>query len=157
MWLLSFVPDSILVHVVNAILILGAVATFLSYFVINRILRWFPPLAPYITFIQLLSAAVLLAGVYFKGSYQTEADWRARVAEAESRVAKAEAESQEANAKLAKAMDGKIKYIKGRTEYIKQYVDREVVKYDVKFAPGGQCEIPKEFIKALNDAAEPPK
>ena len=72
MWLLSFVPDAMLVHVVNAILILGAVATFLSYFVINRILRWFPPLAPYLTFIQLLSAAVLLAGVYFKGSYQTE-------------------------------------------------------------------------------------
>jgi hypothetical protein len=32
-----------------------------------------------------------------------------------------------------------------------------VIKYDTKFAPGGVCEIPKEFIKAINDAAEAQK
>jgi hypothetical protein len=36
-------------------------------------------------------------------------------------------------------------------------VDREVVKYDTKFMPGGICEIPREFIKSHNDAAEVPK
>ena len=51
----------------------------------------------------------------------------------------------------------KTQIIKTRGEDIVKYVDREVVKYDTKFAPGGECEIPKEFIKALNDAAEPPK
>ena len=48
-------------------------------------------------------------------------------------------------------------YITTRGKDIVKYVDREVVKYDTKFASGGQCEIPKEFIKALNDAAEVPK
>ena len=35
-----------------------------------------------------------------------------------------------------------------------KYVDREVVKYDTKFAPGGICEIPKEFFTAHDDAAK---
>jgi hypothetical protein len=51
----------------------------------------------------------------------------------------------------------KTQVIKTRGEDIVKYVDREVVKYDTKFAPGEECEIPKEFIKAINDAAEGPK
>ena len=70
MWMLNFIPDAFLEMVVNGILITGAILTFLSYFVINRILRWIPGLSPYLTVIQIISAALLLAGTYFKGSYQ---------------------------------------------------------------------------------------
>ena len=146
--MLSFVPDSFLEHVVNAILIIGAVATFLSYFVINRVLRWFPPLAPYLTFVQILSAVVLLAGVYFKGSYQTEAEWRAKVAEVETRVAKAEAESRDANDKLAKKGAARVVVIKQRGTIVRQYIDREVTKYD------DSCKIPDVVVKAHNAAAK---
>ena len=148
MWMLSFVPDAFLEHVVNAILIVGAVATFLSYFVINRVLRWFPPLAPYLTFVQLVSAALLLAGVYFKGSYQTEAEWRARVAEVEAKVAQAEAESRQANDKLAKTGADRVRVIKERGLVVKQYIDREVVRYD------DSCKIPDAVVKAHNAAAK---
>ena len=148
MWMLSFVPDAFLEHVVNAILIVGAVATFLSYFVINRVLRWFPPLAPYLTFVQLVSAALLLAGVYFKGSYQTEAEWRAKVAEVEAKVAKAEAESRQANDKLAKKVADRVRVIRERGLVVKQYIDREVVKYDES------CKIPDAVVKAHNAAAK---
>jgi len=51
----------------------------------------------------------------------------------------------------------KTQIVRTRGENIIKYVDREIVKYDTKFAPGGICEIPKEFIKAHNDAAELPK
>ena len=146
--MLSFVPDAFLEHVVNAILIVGAVATFLSYFVINRVLRWFPPLAPYLTFVQLVSAALLLAGVYFKGSYQTEAEWRAKVAEVEAKVAKAEAESRQANDKLAKKVADRVRVIRERGLVVKQYIDREVVKYDES------CKIPDAVVKAHNAAAK---
>ena len=148
MWMLSFVPDAFLEHVVNAILIVGAVATFLSYFVINRVLRWFPPLAPYLTFVQLVSAALLLAGVYFKGSYQTEAEWRAKVAEVEAKVAKAEAESRQANDKLAKKVADRVRVIRERGLVVKQYIDREVVKYDES------CKIPDAVVRAHNAAAK---
>ena len=157
MWMLSFVPDELLQYIVNGILIAGAVSTVLTLFVINRILRWFPALAPFYPVLQALSVILLAGGLFFKGSYATEMAWREKVKEAEEKVALAEQKAREANAELEKRGEVKVKYIKGRTEYIKQYIDREVVKYDTKFMPGGECEIPKEFIKAHNDAAEAPK
>lgn len=157
MWMLSFLPDSFLLMVVNGILITGVVLTFLSFFVINRLLRWFPPLAGWLNFLQIVSIVALLAGVYFKGSYQTEAEWRAKVAEVETKLKAAEETSKKENVKIVTKIVTKTQIVRTRGENIVKYVDREVVKYDTKFGPGGVCEIPKEFIKAHNDAAEAPK
>lgn len=131
--------------------------TMLTLFVINRLLLWFPAIAGYYRLIQGLSVAVFLLGVYLKGGYSTELAWRERVAEAQAAVALAETQAREANEALGQKTQVKIKYVQGRTEYIRQYIDREVIKYDTKFMPGGECEIPREFIKAHNDAAEAPK
>jgi hypothetical protein len=148
MWLLSWVPDSFLEHIVNGILIIGVIGTFLTFFVINRLLRWFPPIARWINTAQLVAAAVLLIGVYFKGSFQTEQDWRNKVAEAQAKVDKAEEEAKQANAALAKKSKEKVKVIKGREIIVKQYVDREVTKYD------NTCPVPAPVVKALNAAAK---
>jgi len=75
----------------------------------------------------------------------------------QDKVAAAEVQSKEENVKIVEKVVTKTQVIRTRGEDIIKYVDREVVKYDTKFAPGGECEIPKEFIKALNDAAEAPK
>ena len=83
--------------------------------------------------------------------------WEARVKEMEEKVAAAEVQSKEENIKIVEKVVNKVQIVKTRGQDIVKYVDREVVKYDTKFAPGGACEIPKEFIKALNDAAEAPK
>jgi hypothetical protein len=96
-------------------------------------------------------------GVYFTGGYGTEMEWRNRVAKLEEKVAKAEEQSKLANSKLNNKAQQKVKIIREKGIVVKQYIDREVTKYDTKFAPGGQCEIPKEFIKAHNDSAEAPK
>lgn len=157
MWMLSFVPDELLQYIVNGVLIAGAVSTFLTLFVINRILRWFPSLAAVYPILQAVSVTLLAGGLFFKGSYATEMAWRAKVKEAEDKVAIAEQKAREANEELERRGETKVKYIKGRTEYITRYIDKEIAKYDDKFRPGGECEIPKEFIKAHNDAAEKPK
>jgi hypothetical protein len=157
MWMLQFIPDSFLLLVVNGILITGAVLTFLSFFIINKVLRWFPPLAGWLNVLQIVSIALLLAGVYFKGSYQTEAEWRAKVAEVETKLKSAEEISKKENVKIVTKVVTKTQIVRTRGENIIKYVDREIVKYDTKFSPGGVCEIPKEFIKAHNDAAEAPK
>jgi hypothetical protein len=73
------------------------------------------------------------------------------------KLAKAEAESQKENVKIVEKIVTKTQIVKERGADIIRYVDREVVKYDTKFAPGGVCEIPNEFIKAHNDAAEQTK
>jgi hypothetical protein len=148
MWMLAFIPDSYLLLIVNAILVAGAVSCFLSFFIINRIMRFFPPLASFVGVFQLVSVVLLLAGVYFKGSYQTEQEWRARVAEVEAKVAKAEVEAKQANVQIDKKAEVKIKVIKQRAQIVRQYVDREITKYN------NTCVIPNEFVQAHNAAAK---
>jgi hypothetical protein len=100
---------------------------------------------------QVVSLVVLTAGVYFKGGYSTEMMWRERVAEMEARVAKAELQSKEANLALDKKSAEKVRVIKGREVVVKQYIDREVAKYNDK------CDIPRAFVDAHNQSAETPK
>jgi 4-hydroxyphenylpyruvate dioxygenase-like putative hemolysin len=107
---------------------------------------------------KVLGIALLVAGVYFRGGYGVEMAWRERVAEVEAKLKVAEEQSAKENVRIQERVVKKTEYITRRGQDIIQYVDREIVRYDTKFAPGGQCEIPREFIKALNQAAEaPPK
>ena len=106
---------------------------------------------------KVLGIALLVAGVYFRGGLAVEAEWRERVAEVEAKLAVAEQKSVDTNTKIDTAAKEKIRVIRGQTQIVRQYIDREVVKYDTKFLPGGQCEIPQEFIQAHNKSAERPK
>jgi len=96
-------------------------------------------------------------GLYMEGAMSNEQVWQLRVKEVETKLAKAEAESAKENTKIVTKIITQKEYIKTRGRDIVQYVDKEIVKYDSKFATGGVCEIPKEFIKAHNDAAQEPK
>jgi hypothetical protein len=60
-------------------------------------------------------------------------------------------ESVKENTKIETKYVNKVQVIKEHGAAVIQYVDREVVKYD------NQCVIPKEFIIAINRAAELPK
>jgi hypothetical protein len=152
MWLLHFLPDGFILSIVYLILAAGAGLTTASY-----LIKWIPGIAAYKLPMQIGGILLLICGVYFYGGYSTEIQWRERVREVEAKVAAAESQSKETNVQLVNKVVTKTQIVRIRGEDIVKYVDREVVKYDTKFAPGGECEIPKEFIKALNDAAEPPK
>jgi len=147
-WLLHFLPDSFIQFIVHTILLAGIVGCILSFFVVNKILRLLPGLSKYATLAQMVSAALLTIGVYLEGGYNTEMQWRERVAQVEAKVAQAEQQSKEANIKLDKKSAAKIKVIQGRQIVVKQYIDREVTKYDAT------CPIPKEVVKAHNAAAK---
>ena len=105
---------------------------------------------------QILGIALLVLGVYFRGGYAIEQEWRDKVAQVQLKVAAAEQLSKEENIKIVEKVVEKTKIVRTRGTDIIKYVDREVIKYDVKFAPGGVCEIPQEFITAYNRAAEVP-
>ena len=152
MWILHFLPDALILWICNIVLLAGILLTVTAFF-IKRI----PIINQYRIPAQVLGIALLVMGVYWRGGYAIEMEWRERVAEVEARVAAAEAKSAEENVKIVTKIVTKTQVIRTRGETITKYIDREIVKYDEKFAPGGQCEIPKEFIKALNDAAEAPK
>ena len=149
---MHFLPDAVILWTCNIVLLAGLLLTAAAFFIKN-----IPVINQYRIPAQVLGIALLVAGVYWRGGYAIEMEWRERVAEVEAKVAAAEAQSREENVKIVTKVVTKTQVIRTRGETITKYIDREIVKYDTKFAPGGQCEIPKEFIKAINDAAEAPK
>ena len=148
MWILQWLPNWIFYGIFFAGL-LGLLATY--------VMKFIPFVYVYRTPIQAVSILAIAIGTYMSGAISNEESWQARVKEMEAKVAAAEVQSVKENVKIVEKVVKKTEYITRRGQDIIQYVDREIVKYDTKFAPGGVCEIPKEFIKALNDAAEAPK
>lgn len=148
MWILKWLPDWIF----YAILFLGIIG-----YAATHLLRFIPIPAIYMykTPIQLVSIAFIVFGVFMAGAIHNEEAWIARVKEMEVKLAKAEAESAKENVKIVEKIVKQKEYITVRGEEIIKYVDREIVKYDEKFAAGGQCAIPKEFIEAHNKSAAP--
>jgi len=78
----------------------------------------------------------------------------ADIKELKDKVSVAEEQSVKETVKVETKYINKTQVIRERGQDVVQYIDREVVKYDTKFLPGGMCEIPKEFIEAHNKAAE---
>ena len=148
MWILQWLPDWLFYGIFFAGL-LGLLATY--------VMKFIPFVYVYRTPIQAVSILAIAIGTYMSGAISNEEAWQARVKEMEAKVAAAEAESQKENVKVVEKIVTKTQIVRTRGQDIVKYVDREIIKYDTKFAPGGVCEIPKEFIKAHNDAAEAPK
>ena len=149
MWILHFLPDAVILWFCNVLLFAGIVLVTAGFFA-DRI----PLVAQYQLPFRVLGIALLVLGVYFRGGLAVEAEWRERVAEVEARLVVAEQKSADANTKIDSAAKEKIRVIRGQTQIVRQYIDREVIKYDTKFLPSGQCEIPQEFIQAHNKSAE---
>jgi hypothetical protein len=148
MWIISFLPDWVF-HAITFVGVLGTVAGF--------VLGMIPVIKTYIIPIRVISILLLSIGLYLEGGLADYAVWEAKVKEVEAKLAEAELKSAKENTKIVTKVITKTQIVRTRGETITKYIDREIVKYDTKFAPGGQCEIPKDFIKALNDAAEQPK
>lgn len=148
MWILQWLPNWIFYLLFFAGL-LGIVATY--------VMKFIPFVYVYRTPIQVASVILIAIGTYMSGAISNEEAWVARVKEMELKVAAAEVQSAKENVKIVEKVVKKIEVVRVRGDDVVKYIDREIVKYDTKFAPGGVCEIPKEFIKAHNDAAEAPK
>ena len=150
MWILNWLPFWFF-YAVLGVGMIGLAITYLLRFVP------FPAIYIYKTPIQLISVALIAIGTYMSGAISNEEAWIARVKELEAKVEAAQVESIKENVKIETKVVTKTQVIKQRGEDIIQYIDKEIVKYDTKFLPGGICEIPKEFIEAHNKAAEAPK
>jgi len=148
MWILQWLPNWIFYAIFFAGL-LGLIATF--------VMKFIPLVYVYRTPIQAVSVVLIALGTYMAGAISNEEAWQARVKEMEAKVEAAAVESAQENVKIVEKVVKKTEYIKTRGQDIVKYIDKEIVKYDTKFLPGGQCEIPKEFIEAHNRAAEAPK
>ena len=136
MWIIKFLPDWIF----YAILVAGTIGLLIS--------RFMPPM--YKTAVQVGSLVAFVFGIFMAGAIHDNAAWVERVEEMKAKVAEAEAKGKEATVKVETKVVTKTQVIKEKAQIVRQYIDREIAKYD------SQCVIPKEFVKAHNDAAEAP-
>jgi hypothetical protein len=141
MWLLNWLPDWIF-YAVGLVGLIGLFSTYLLRFIP------IPAIYMYKTPIQLVSVLLIGFATYMSGGIANEEKWNARVKEVEAKVAAAEVESVKQNVKIVEKVVKKTEYITRKGNDVIQYVDREIVKYD------SSCVIPKEFVKAHNDATD---
>ncbi len=94
---------------------------------------------------------VLTLSLFLEGALYDYNVMQARVEEAKKQAQEYEQQNKELNDKLAGKSDKIKEKIKVKKEYITKYIDKEITKYD------NTCVIPKEFVKAHNDAAEKTK
>ena len=145
MWYLSLLP-SIVFH---AILAAGLLFIFIS-----MVLKVIPFISTYYIPIRIVGFVLFVLGVYFEGGLGIQAAMMERVKEMEAKVAAAEAESKKENIKIQEKIVYKQQIVREKGAEVIKYIDREIVKYDTKFAPGGICELPKEFFISHNEAAK---
>ena len=145
MWFLSFLP-SWYVHIIPLLA--------LAIIFASMVLKVIPFVSTYYIPIRIIGFVLLLFGVFFEGGLYMNQEWTAKVKEMEEKIAVAEAKSKEVNVQIVEKFIVKQNTIREKGDEVIKYIDREIVKYDVKFAPGGQCEIPKEFVEAVNKAAK---
>ena len=143
-WMLSLIPDAILNWLYWAIIAIGLTGLFAGW-----LGKFIPLYGKYVGILKPIGIALLVLGVWLRGGYDTEMAWRDKVANLESKVKISEEKSKEANTKIVTKVVVKREYYRTRGEDIVQYVDREITKYD------NTCPIPKEVVKAHNDAASP--
>ena len=145
MWYISLLP-SIVFH---AILAAGLLCIFVS-----MVLKVVPFVSTYYIPIRIVGFVLFVLGVYFEGGLGIQAAMMERVKEMEAKVAAAEAESKKENIKIQEKIVYKQTIVREKGAEVIKYIDREIVKYDTKFAPGGICELPKEFFISHNEAAK---
>ena len=131
MFFLNFIPDSYLLLAINGALLAGVVL-----FLIGVIIRFVPFLSPYEPIFSLVATALLTIGMYCRGGYGVEEEWRARAAELKQKIAIAEAKSQETNVRIETQVVEKIKIIKERVNDNKNSIQQ------YKDAINAECVIP---------------
>ena len=144
MWILHFLPDSLILWFTNAVLLLGIALTLAGLFA-HRI----PVVWQYQLPFKILGITLLALGVYFRGGYSVEMAWRERVTELEAKIAEARAESERVNTVVQTRVVTKTKVIKEKADTIIEYVDRDRVI--TKFSE--TCPVPQEAIDVHNEAA----
>ena len=144
MWLLNLMPDWFY-HLIVIVSILGLI--------VASVLKFVPFVSTYRLPIQVISALLLVFGVWMEGGIVNEAKWEARVRELEDKVKIAEEKSTEKNVEIQERVVTQTKVVKEKGRDIIQYIDREIVKKEeiVKFVEN--CPIPKDIIDAHNAAA----
>lgn len=142
MFVMHLLPAGFLNLIINLILFAGILSLAASFLV-----RYLPFVRPYQTPAMLAGIVLLVIGVYWKGGYSVEMDWRKKVEELEAKLVVAEAKSQQVNTVIKTEVVTKIQKVKEV-----KYRNKEVIK-EVEKVIDRECTVAPEAIEILNAAA----
>jgi hypothetical protein len=145
MWMLMFLPDSLLYFFVICTILLGIAA-----YAVGTFIQYFPPLMPYEKVLKISGAVLTVLGIYFYGGYAVEMEWREKVKELEAKVTLAEEKSKTVNAQIEVKIVEKTKVI-----HDLQVVYKDKIVEVTKIIDA-QCVVAPETLDILNKAAETP-
>ena len=145
MWLLHLLPDAFLIWIINILLTGGLIGIVVGFFGTK-----IPFVSTYARIIQIASIIAFCIGLYWKGGYSVEQDWRERVAEMEAKIKVAEEKSKEINTVIQTKYKDRVKKITETREVIVEKIKINEKIIDAK------CEIDPMVISILNEAAKKP-
>ena len=145
MWMMHLLPESFLIFIINALLVAGLIGMVIG-FVGGKI----PFIGTYATIIKIVSIVLFCIGLYWKGGYSVEEDWRQRVAEMEAKIKIAEEKSKEVNTVIETKYKDRVKKV---TETRNVIVEK--IKINEKIIDA-KCELDPVVISILNEAAKKP-
>ena len=139
MWLLHFIPDALIVYVINMSILAGVAITIAGTF-----LGFIPFISRYKSILHLVGIAVLVLGVYCKGVFSTDAAMREEVRALEAKIAVAEKKAQEANTQVQTKIVTKIVKIQDKSNTAKETLRRK------KDTINAECNLSDDAISAYN-------
>jgi len=145
MWLLHLLPDTFLIWIINILITGGLIGIVVGFFGTK-----IPFVSTYARVIQIASIIAFCIGLYWKGGYSVEQDWRERVAEMEAKIKVSEEKSKEINTVIETKYRDRVKKITETKEVIVEKIKVNEKIIDAK------CELDPVVISILNEAAKKP-
>lgn len=169
MWLLSFLPTGFLEFIINAVLV-GSVSGIVLGFFGSKL----PVVGTHATIIKYVSIVLFCIGLYWKGGFSVEKEWRERVEAMEVKVRQAEAQAKEANEHIETRVVEKTKVVREKGKIQIEYINRLVEGKTVEIVKDmsaeervlfeskqkelqdalKNCPVPRIIIEEHNKAAE---
>jgi len=145
MFLLHLLPDAFLIWIINLLLIGGLIGIVVGFFGSKL-----PFVSTYARMIQIASIIIFCIGLYWKGGYSVEQDWRERVAEMEAKIKIAEEKSKEVNTVIETKYKDRVKKVTETRDIIVEKIKINERIIDAK------CELDPMVISILNEASKKP-
>ena len=143
-WILSLIPEWILVTLIHGTVVVGLVLTFCG-----GLLKFIPVINPYAAIAKQIGIVLLVIGVFFEGGLAVEQSYRARIAEMQAKIKEAEIKSAKVNEKLANE-------VSKNKELIKEKVNRNAKDIEAKReAINAECKLSDDAWVLYNRAVEP--
>jgi low affinity Fe/Cu permease len=143
-WILSLMPEWILVTLIHGTVVVGLVLTFCG-----GLLKFIPVINPYAVIAKQIGIVLLVIGVFFEGGLAVEQSYRARIAEMQAKIKEAEIQSVKLNEKLT------VEVSKNK-ELIKEKVNKNAKDIEAKReAINAECKLSDDAWVLYNRAIEP--